>query len=392
MTPSRVSTPEAAQPAAQPTVTRAAPMYQELKRPLSELVSRRSATDFKQLFTELVGHGVSDVHMTRSAIDKTFTVEARVDGKKQLVHSYSGAEAQTIATLIKTDAKMTTGATIVPEDGSYSMPIEGYPYRARAVSLPLFDGGERIVFRLPQVGELRSLEQLGFTYDNLVALKELLSIPGGMTIFAGPTGEGKSTTALSSLKYLREQEDGVFITLEDPVERVIHGVAQIEVKEEVEGAGFGEMMKFLVRADANVLFLGEIRDAATATAAVEIAKSGRRVIATMHSKDNIGALLRLMKMADDTPLSILESVNGIVSQRLVPRLVEGTDRFAGRYPIHEVTTNSEELTDALVANVSRATIRAASEATSTTFKANVDELIAAGITTYAEVRKVVRNV
>jgi general secretion pathway protein E len=367
-------------------------MHDELTRPLAELVERRVATEFKKVFEDLVGHGVSDVHMTRSVLDSTFTLEARVDGKKQPVHVYTGVEATTIATLIKTDSKMSSGVNLVPEDGSYDLPIGGYPYRARAVALPLFDGGERIVFRLPQIGELRSIEQLGFTDTNLAKTKDLLGIPGGMTLFAGPTGEGKSTTALSSLKYLREQEDGVFITLEDPVERVLPGIAQIEVNEDIPGAGFGDQMKYLVRSDANVLYIGEIRDQATASAAIEIAKSGRRVIATIHATDNVSAFLRLMEMADATPLSVLESINGIVSQRLVPRLVEGTNRFASRYPIHEVTENSEALTDALIANTSRASIRSAAEQTSTTFKQNVAELVDAGITTLAAAQKVVRNV
>jgi type II secretory ATPase GspE/PulE/Tfp pilus assembly ATPase PilB-like protein len=243
------------------------------------------------------------------------------------------------------------------------------------VRLPLFDGGERIVFRLPQTGRLRTLDELGFTAKNLAATKALLDIPGGMTLFAGPTGEGKSTTSQSSLMYLRDEDDGVVITLEDPVERVMPGISQMEVKEEVEGAGFGDMMKFLVRSDANVLFVGEIRDRATATAAVEIAKSGRRVIATIHATDNVSAFLRLISMVDDTPLSVLESVNGVISQRLVPRLVQGTNRFSGRYPIHEVTANSDDLTDAFIDGTSRTHIRAAAALTSTTFKETVAELV-----------------
>ncbi|MFJ2662653.1 GspE/PulE family protein [Arthrobacter koreensis] len=400
--PRPVSVPSAAAPvpaavADAPRIPKAAtvlvePMRGELTRPLREVIARRGAKDIAKLFEDLVTHGVSDVHMTRSGTSGTFTIEARVDGKKQLVCAYEGSEAQTIGTLIKTEAKMSTGSNLVPEDGSYPLPINGYPYRARAVALPLFDGGERIVFRLPQIGPVRPLEQIGFTAENLAATKALLDIPGGMTLFAGPTGEGKSTTSLSSLEYLRREDDGVVITLEDPVERVMEGLTQIEVKEEVAGAGFGDMMRYLVRSDSNVLFVGEIRDVKTATAAVEIAKSGRRVVATIHATDNISAFLRLIGMADETPLSVLDAINGVVSQRLVPRLVPGTNRFSGRYPIHEVTRNSDSLTDALVANISRASIRAAAEPTSTSFQKNVDELVTLGVTTLEEARKVVRNV
>jgi general secretion pathway protein E len=374
------------------SIVHAAPTHRELTKPLSKLIPKQGAMEFSQVFKDLVSHGVSDVHMIRSGQDGTFTVEARVDGKKQLVHSYKGTEAQTIVTKIKTGAKLTTGTMIIPEDGSYPLTIDGYPYLARAVALPSFDGGERIVFRLPQVGPLRTIDELGFTATNLDRTKELLDIPGGMTLVAGPTAEGKSTTSLSMLTYLQAlSDDGVVITLEDPVERVMPGMTQMEVKD-VDGARFEDMMKFLVRADANILFIAEIRDRGTATAAVELAKAGRRVIATIHAKDNVGALLRLVGLADDEPLSVLDSVNGVVSQRLVPRLVHGTDRFSGRHPIHEVTTNTDVLTDALISNTSRSAVRAAGEASSTTFKDNVRELVTNGITTYAEARKTVLNV
>lgn len=367
-------------------------MYSELKRPLNELVERRGKDDFSQTFVDLVRHGVSDVHMTRSRVDETFTVEARVDGKKQIVHDYAGVEAKTIANKIKTDASMTTDQNLVPEDGNYPMVIDGQPYRARAVALPRHDGGERIVFRLPQTGRIRSLDELGFTQTNLEATKRCLDTPGGMTLIVGPTGEGKTAAAHSSLMYMLEKENGVIITLEDPVERVIPGITQIEVNEDVPGAGFSDFMKYVVRADPNVLFIGEIRDRATATAAVEIAKSGIRVIATLHATDNVAAFQRLIGMADHDPLAVLDSINGIISQRLVPRLVQGTDRFSGRYPVNEVTINSEALTDALVANTSKTAIRLAAAPTSTTFKENVEELVANGITTLVEARKVVRNV
>jgi type II secretory ATPase GspE/PulE/Tfp pilus assembly ATPase PilB-like protein len=367
-------------------------MNAEMTRPLSEVIARRGPKDFNELFKDLVAHGVSDAHLTRSGVDGSLSIEARVDGIKQFVHKYEGSEAKTLSTLIKTDAKMTTDANLVPEDGSYDLPIDGYPYRARAVRVPLFDGGERLIFRLPNTGKLRRLPELGFSEANLAATQGLLDVPGGMTLFAGPTGEGKSTTSLSSLLYLQDQDDGVIYTLEDPVERIMPGMSQMEVNEDVEGAGFGDMLRFLVRADPNVLFIGEIRDRATATAAVEIAKTGRRVIATIHATDNISAFLRLVGMANDTPLSVLESINGIVSQRLIPRLVPGTDRFSGRYPIHEVTTNSDELTDALIQSTSRKAIREAAALSSTTFKETTAELVAAGITTRAAVKKLVRNV
>lgn len=367
-------------------------MHAEIRETLRTLVPKRPPLEFSEMLTDLVRLGISDVHVTLSVLKRTLTVEGRVDDDMQHVHTYTGVEATTLHTRLKTDSKMVTGANMLPEDGNYPLPIDGYPYRARVVSMPLFDGGDKITMRLPQLGKLRPLEQLGFTARNLHATKALLDTPGGLTLFAGPTGEGKSTTAQSSLEHMRLKSGGVFITLEDPVERVLEGVAQIEVKDDVEGAGYGDMMKYLVRSDPDGLFVGEVRDRRTATSVVELAKSGVSVIATIHATNNISAFLRLMEMADATPLSVLESINGVVSQRLLKRLTSDGQRFSGRYPVHEVTANSLDLTDALIRNHSRAEILSASAATSTTFRENVDELVAAGITTYEEAKRMVRDV
>lgn len=374
-------------------LTVAPAMHKELAKPLNELIPDRGPQELRQTFIDLVRAGASDVHIRRSLLQQNLSIEARVDGIMQTVQVFTGeVAAKTAHTLLKTDAGMASDVNRVPEDGTYSLEIDGFPYRARVASLPLFDGGEKLTLRLPQTGQLRHIDDLGFTPENLEKTKEIASVPGGMTLFAGPTGEGKSTTALSVLTWLKSIEDGIFITLEDPVERVLPGFEQVEVKEEIEGAGFGDMMKYVVRSDPNVLFIGEIRDARTATAAVEIAKSGIRVVATIHAKDNISGFMRVVEMAEHPPLSVLESVNGVVSQRLVRRLVQGHERFAGRYPIHEATSNTTELTDALIANVSRGAIQAAAAGSSTTFRENVDALIEVGVTTRAEARKVVRDV
>src|SRR5690606_34660025 len=108
-------------------------------------------------------------------------------------------------------------------------------------------------------------------------------------------------------------------TIEDPVERTIPGLIQLEVDEEND-AGFDALLPALVRSDYNTLFLGEIRDQATAAAGVRQAKAGRQGLTTIHANDNVTALLRLIELAEDSPLSVLDSVKGVVSQRLVAKL------------------------------------------------------------------------
>src|SRR5690606_33230887 len=107
--------------------------------------------------------------------------------------------------------------------------------------------------------------------------------------------------------------------VEDPVERVIEGVEQIEVNEK-NNAGFKELLPAIVRSDYDMLFLGEIRDHDTATAALRQAKAGRQVISTIHANDNITALLRLIELSKEFTASVLDSVRGVVSQRIHDRL------------------------------------------------------------------------
>ena len=359
----------------------------KVRGPLSDLIGEYAPTDWIEgAFRDLVAAGVSDVHLNMNGNTKVLSVEARLDGDLELVRAIEGREATVALNMLKTRADLSTSSSLVPGDGRYELDIDGYPYRVRAVSLPLFDGGEKIVLRLPQTGTLRPLDQIGATQSNLTAIREMLSRPGGMTLIAGPMGEGKTTTAHAAIMEIGTEGRAV-IAVEDPVERVLGGVSQIEVNEEV-GAGFGHIMRFLVRADFDTLFLGEIRDAATAAAAVRMAKAGRRVISTIHATDNVTAMLRLIELSEDSPLSALDAVAGVISQRLV-RKVDPAGGYTGRHPIHEVMTVQDKLTDRLIESKSLGSIRDAAAESSTTFDQNLSELIAAGVTDQAEARRVV---
>ncbi|QNE48678.1 hypothetical protein F1C58_16605 (plasmid) [Glaciihabitans sp. INWT7] len=335
---------------------------------------------------DMVNAGVSDVHLNMSGIDKSLTIQARIDGDLEAIRRIEGREATVIMNMLKTSAELSTSSSLVPDDGRYELPMNGFPYRVRAVSLPLFDGGEKIVLRLPQIGELRTLDTMGATDENIAAIRELLLKPSGMILIAGPVGEGKTTTAHLALTEIGTEGKAV-IAVEDPVERVLPGVSQIEVQEEV-GAGFSDIMRYLVRSDFDTLFIGEIRDSATAAAAVRMAKAGRRVISTIHASDNVTALLRLIELSDDTPLSVLDAVSGVISQRLVKKL-DGEGGYHGRHAIHEVLLINDDLADRLIENKSLSGVRAAAAESSTTFAANLKYLVTDGVTDNDEARRVV---
>lgn len=357
-------------------------------QPLSELVGEYNVnTWIDGVLTDLVHARASDVHLNMSGVDKTLKVFARRDGELELVTTvYAKDGSREIVNKLKTASQLATSSNIVPEDGKYELMIDGLEYRVRAVALPTFDRGEKIVLRLPSVGEMKLIEQLGFSNRNLTAVRELFAKPGGLTLIAGPMGEGKTTTAHAAIFDVGVNGKAV-IAVEDPVERVLPGVSQIEVNENV-GAGFQQVMRFLVRADFDTLFIGEIRDAITAGAAVRMAKAGRRVIATIHATDNVTAILRLIELAEDSPLSVLDAVHGVISQRLVKRLnTEGG--YTGRAPVHEVLQVNDSLTDHFIANSSLTDIRNAATSSSTSFAEDLRDLINAGITDQAEARRVI---
>jgi type II secretory ATPase GspE/PulE/Tfp pilus assembly ATPase PilB-like protein len=357
------------------------------KKKLSDLVGDYDPAEWLEpVLRDLVTAGASDVHLTLSGITKNLTVEARTDGELELVKVITGKGASVIVNKLKTMSDLSTSSSRVPGDGRYILEIDGHPYRVRAVSLPLFDGGEKLVLRLPSTGLLKTLDHIGFTETNMNAVRALLAKPGGMTLIAGPMGEGKTTTAHATIMAIGTEGKAV-TAVEDPVERVLNGVSQIEVNEEV-GAGFGDIMRYLVRADFDTLFIGEIRDSITAAAAVRMAKAGRRVISTIHATDNVTAMLRLIELSSDSPLSVLDAVSGVISQRLVRKLDPATGAYDGRHPIHEVLFINDDFTDRLIANKSLGEIRAAAGTTSTTFTDNLAELVRDGITDIYEARRV----
>lgn len=364
----------------------------EARIPLSAVGANLTVNEdwLNQVLRQLVALEISDVHLHMSGARGELLIEGRRDGFLEKIRLLSGREATMVLNLVKSGSRISTGSNRVPGDGRYQLEIDNYPYQLRAVVTPLFDGGEKVVLRLPQTGQLRPLESLGFTARNLEAVSNLLSIPGGMTVIAGPMGEGKTTTAHAALMRIGGAGKAV-MSLEDPVERALFDVAQVEVNEDI-GSGFAANMKYLVRSDFDTLFLGEIRDEATAAAAVRIAQAGRRVITTIHATNNVTALRKLIQMSDGSALSTLDAVRGVVSQRLVRRLGDGPDGYLGRHPVHEVLTVDSALSEAIVRDESIEAIERSAADTSTTFAENARTLIAEGITDEREVRRVLGNV
>jgi len=175
--------------------------------------------------------------------------------------------------------------------------------------------GEKVVMRLLSARVRQfSLEDMGFSPEDLVKIKSAYEKPYGMIIASGPTGSGKTTTMYAVLKILNSRDINI-TTIEDPVEYDMEGVNQIQINPKT-GLTFATGLRSIVRQDPNIILVGEIRDSETANIAVNSAMTGHLVLSTMHANDAATTLIRLLDMGVE-PFLVASSVNVVVAQRLL---------------------------------------------------------------------------
>ena len=176
-----------------------------------------------------------------------------------------------------------------------------------------------------------TLEQLGFSPDNLHKVQQLLQIPSGIVLICGPTGSGKTTTLYSMLEVLRKSGRNI-VTLEDPVEYEMAGINQVQINEKT-GLTFVRGLRSILRQDPDIIMVGEIRDLESAEIAVRLAYTGHLVLASLHTNDALGAVNRLVEMGIASHL-LASCLNGVIAQRLVRRWHR--QKLQGRIAIQEV--------------------------------------------------------
>jgi type II secretory ATPase GspE/PulE/Tfp pilus assembly ATPase PilB-like protein len=218
-----------------------------------------------------------------------------------------------------------------PQDGRVDGRPFGFPGDLRASFLPTVRG-PRAALRLPALGELPGSGALGLPGAVIAGLQAAIRSPQGLVLVCGPTGSGKTTTIHSLLAELAaERPDRSPLAIEDPVERRLAGVVQVEVRPHL-GFGFAEALRAGLRQDPDVLVIGEVRDPETAQAAVRAALTGHQVITTLHCGRAAEALPRLIEMGV-APELLLPVLSGVLAQRLV-RTVHGACAGAGCAACH----------------------------------------------------------
>ena len=270
------------------------------------------------LFDLAVAQRASDLHIEPTEVGVKVLV--RVDGVLREVGRLPCGALAYLMGRIKVLADLVTYRNDLAQEGRIRFQHDGTAADLRVSVFPTALGEKAVVRIFDPSERLKEVDQLGLAAEALGALRQALAQNDGMVLFTGPAGSGKTTTIYACLAALVPVEGGQrsIVTIEDPVEFRIPGVTQTEVNPRV-GLDFGGSLSHLLRQDPEVLMVGEIRDAETASIAVEAGLTGHLVLSTMHCGDCAGAFSRLMDMGIE-PYRVTSSVRLVLAQRLLRRL------------------------------------------------------------------------
>ena len=270
------------------------------------------------IMTQAVGDRASDVHIEPA--EKNVRIRFRVDG---VLHEPMPPAPKNIQggliSRLKVMADLNIAEKRVPQDGRIRMKVGGKSLDLRLATLPTVYGEKVVIRILDKSNALLRLEDLGFLEESYKSFAKSFQKPYGAILVTGPTGSGKSTTMYSTLNILN-QEDKNIITVEDPVEYRLNGVNQMQVNPKA-GLTFASALRSILRADPDIVLIGEIRDKETATIAIEAALTGHLVLSSLHTNDAPSAISRLAEMDVETFL-ISSAIDCVVAQRLARQLCE----------------------------------------------------------------------
>ena len=296
-----------------------------------------------ELLSEALHSRASDLHVEPEA--DAYELRLRIDGVLQAMQRVDQTTGRAMVGRLMVMARLLTYRMDIPQEGRISLPLENLELRLSV--MPTIHG-MRAAVRMPADRVQRAvLEDLGLPPAVMRGLESFAATDCGMLILTGPAGSGKTTTMYALLRRIIQINPGLsLIALEDPVERDLPGVTQIEV------SPFGQLtyekaLRSILRQDPQVLMLGEIRDAATASLAVQAALSGHRLITALHAATAGGALARLLEMGIE-PYQLTSSIFGIVAQRLIRKKSSDGNGYTGRIPLAEFVVMDEPLKKAVL--------------------------------------------
>ena len=275
------------------------------------------ATDFvEHLLAAARAVGVSDVHL--QPIEDGLDVRWRLDGVLQPVGQFPRGEAADVVSRLKVLAELLTYRTDVPQEGRIRQ-ASGH-VETRVSTYPTLHGERAVVRFFASAEQFQYLEDLGFPDDISAGIDRLINETSGAVLICGPAGSGKTTTVYACLRELVRRSSGArsIVSLEDPIEVAVQGVAQAQVHVDA-GFDLANGLRSLMRQDPEVILVGEIRDQDAAETVFQAALTGHLVLTTFHAGSAAAAISRLSDMAIE-PYLLRSGILGILSQRLVRRL------------------------------------------------------------------------
>jgi len=267
------------------------------------------------ILTEAIQQGASDIHFEPS--ENGMRVRYRIDGVLQNRHAPAQDYQVQLLTRIKVMSKLDIAEHRLPQDGRIKLRMGRREIDFRVSTVPIA-GGERIVLRiLDKSNVLLGLDRIGMLPGVFEQFKRLVDLPEGIVLVTGPTGSGKTTTLYSAICEMANDEINI-MTIEDPVEYNLKGIAQIGVHHKIK-LDFATGLRHILRQDPDVIMVGEIRDKETAEIAIQAALTGHLVLSTLHTNDAPSAITRLVDMGIE-PYLLSSCIVGVLAQRLVRRI------------------------------------------------------------------------
>jgi len=270
------------------------------------------------IIIEAFNKGASDIHFEPKPNKNEFLVRIRVDGICALFKELPLKLTRAVISRIKIMASLDISEKRLPQDGKIKFEHDDVSeFEMRVATLPTTGGYEDVVLRILDQANALPLDKLGMRDRDLGTLRQLVAQPHGLILVVGPTGSGKTTTLHSALKYINAPNIKIW-TAEDPVEITQDGLRQVEAKPGI-GLDFARVMRAFLRADPDVIMIGEMRDRETAAIALEASLTGHLVLSTLHTNSAAETVTRILDMGLN-PIYASDALLCVLAQRLVRTL------------------------------------------------------------------------